>query len=413
MSRHAVGFPPTASAVVDTVGAGSFFVPPSGCTLYGFDSRSAAPTPVWTWHEDNCDASLLYDEYRNVDVVSATTIYATPRLWHGLQFMWMIAWHHPTRVEAPHYPPSSRLRTAHPPPPTPHPPSALLPQSDDGTTAAFSSFIPNPTDPKAPPTPSLHVFNAQTGAVLYKADQAVAGAGGGTVATSKNGNYVSWSTANGLAVFSPRGIVRDVVTAASGPNELSDSGVYVASCTENAARLFEWDGAHYTENKTLAPPPSPVSDTWFCVDVAMSSDGSGAEGSELVTFAWISGDVLTARVTTFSMVTGKLTTDWLSATNAKLQTNPTIRMDEQYTAVSLWGDSGDVPTVVLLASGSNAPLFTYTTPGSMFAVDVVVDKAASSPTQDTIYIAVAGKATPANVMGNGGDAFAWQVVNTL
>jgi hypothetical protein len=249
--------------------------------------------------------------------------------------------------------------------------------------------------------------------VLYKADQSVAGAGGGTVATSKNGAYVSWSTANGLAVFSPRGVVRDMVTAASGPNELSDSGVYVASCTENAARLFEWDGAHYTENKTLAPPPSPVSSTWFCVDVAMSSDGSGAEDSELVTFAWISGDVLTARVTTFSMVTGKLTTDWLSATNAKLQTNPTIRMDEQYTAVSLWGDSGDVPTVVLLASGSNAPLFTYTTPGSMFAVDVVVDKAASTPTQDTIYIAVAGKATPANVMGNGGDAFAWQVVNTL
>jgi hypothetical protein len=351
MARHAISFPP-ATAIVDTVGAGAFFVPPSGCTVYGFSSTSATPTPVWTWQLENCDASLLYDSDRVLGV------------------------------------------------------------SDDGTTAAFSAFIPNPTDPQAAPTPSLHVFNAQTGAVLYKADQAIAGAGGGTVAVSKNGNYVSWSTAKGLAVFSPRGVLRDMV-AASGPNELSDSGVYVASCTENAARLFEWDGAHYTQNKTLAPPASPVSSTWFCVDVAMSSDGSGAEDSELVSFAWISGDVLTARVTTFSMVTGKLTSDWLSSTNAKLQTNPTIRMDEQYTAVSLWGDSDDVPTVVLLASGSNAPLFTYTTPGSMFAVDIVVDKAASTPKMDMIYIAVAGKAVPANVVGNGGDAFAWQIQNAL
>jgi hypothetical protein len=47
----------------------------------------------------------------------------------------------------------------------------------------------------------------------------------------------------------------------------------------------------------------------------------------------------------------------------------------------------------------------------MFGVDLVVDKAASTPTSDTIYFAVAGKATPANVMGNGGDAFAWKIVN--
>ena len=349
MSRHAVGFP-TAASVVDTVGAGAFFVPPSGCTVYGWDSRTTSQ-PVWSWTLKNCDSSLLYDEYRNIDV------------------------------------------------------------SDDGTTAAFNAFIPDPSGGQGS-TPSLHVFNAQTGAVLYTADEKIAGAGAGTVAVSKNGAYVSWSTANGLAIFSPRGVVRDMITAASGPNELSDSGTYVASCTEGSGRLFEWNGStgKYNENKTLTPPPTPVSDTWFCVGVAMSSDGTGAEDSELVSFAWISGDVLTARVTTFSMVTGKLTIDWLSATNAKLQTNPTIRMDDGYVGVSLWGDADDVPTAVVLSSGSNTPIFTYTTPGSMFGVDIVVDKAASSPTQDVLYFAVAGKAVPANEMGNGGDAFAWSVV---
>lgn len=82
---------------------------------------------------------------------------------------------------------------------------------------------------------------------------------------------------------------------------------------------------------------------------------------------------------------------------------------KQYIGVSLWGDADDQPTAVILAAGSNTPVFTYTTPGSMFGVDIVVDKAASTATQDQVYFAVAGKAVPANQMGSGGDAFAWQV----
>jgi len=127
----------------------------------------------------------------------------------------------------------------------------------------------------------------------------------------------------------------------------------------------------------------------------MSSDGKGGDG-ELVSFGWISQDVLTARVTVYNMVTKKLMTDWVSSTNAKLQTNPTIRMDEQYVGVSLWGDSDDVPTAVVLSAGSNTPVFTYTTVGSMFGCDIVVDHAASTPTNDVLYFAVSGKATPAS-----------------
>ena len=39
----------------------------------------------------------------------------------------------------------------------------------------------------------------------------------------------------------------------------------------------------------------------------------------------------------------------------------------------------------------------------MFAVDVVVDPSASTPTQDVVYFVTSGKATPANEFGNGGE----------
>jgi hypothetical protein len=67
------------------------------------------------------------------------------------------------------------------------------------------------------------------------------------------------------------------------------------------------------------------------------------------------------------------------------------------------GDRDDVPTAVLLQAGNHTPLLTYVTPGSMFGVDVVADGA------DGVYFSVAGKHTPANTYGNGGDAYTWHV----
>ena len=100
--------------------------------------------------------------------------------------------------------------------------------------------------------------------------------------------------------------------------------------------------------------------------------------------------------------------------NTKLQENPTIRVDGPYIAASLWGDSGEAnyPTVVLLSAASptpNTPIWTYVTPGSMFAVDVAV---VSNATADAIYLTASGKATPANEFGNGGNAYGWQIVAT-
>jgi len=185
----------------------------------------------------------------------------------------------------------------------------------------------------------------------------------------------------------------------------------------DSAKIYKWDASSnsYTVAASFVPSATNASTNWFCVDAAMSSDGSGAADAELASFAWISQDVLTARVSIYSMVTGALLTDWSSTTAKQLQTNPTIRMDEQYVGVALWGDqalAGD-PSVVLLSAGTAQPLYGYATPGSMFGVDVVVDHAACTPTKDVVYLAVAGKHVPANEMGNGGDAFAWRIDVTL
>ena len=377
MARHAVGFGPAAE-VVDTIAAGAFFVPPSPCDVYGWNSQTTN-TPVWHYNVPNCDASLLYDEERVIAV------------------------------------------------------------SDDGTTAVFSAFIPDGQTS----TPALFALDAQTGALLFQTGAADAGTGAGTVSVSVGGSFITWNTQLGLKVYGRDGALRDTV-ASQGPVEASESGAFIGSCTENSAKVFAWDGSSgsYLLNQTFTPPASPASDTWFCVDVALSSDGSGQEDTELVSYAWISGDVLTARVITCaclrvptppppphthtrnfvpslslpphlhtdSLVTGKVVIDWTSQTNSKLQTNPTIRMDGNYVGVALWGDQDDTPTAVVLSTAAGAtPVFTYTTPGSMFGVDLVVDHSACTPTNDVIYFAVAGKHTPANVMGNGGDAFAWRI----
>ena len=74
--------------------------------------------------------------------------------------------------------------------------------------------------------------------------------------------------------------------------------------------------------------------------------------------------------------------------------------------MSLWGNDGDVPTVVLLKTTSDVPLFTYVTPGSMMAVDLNV---VTGGARDVVYLAAAGKAVPANRMGNGGNAYGWKL----
>jgi hypothetical protein len=275
--------------------------------------------------------------------------------------------------------------------------------SDDGSVAAFSAF----TGSGDSSAPLLTVLNAQTGAKLFSAT-APAGVGAGTVAVSDKGSYIMWQLSTGTIVYNTAGATVDTIAGLGHP-KISDSGSFITSCTENSATLYTYSATagKYSLASTFTPPAD--GQTWFCMDSAVSTDGSGADDSELGAFGWVGNGALTARVTIYSLLSSTLLTDWTSATNAKLQTNPTVRMDGIYAGISLWGDADDTPTAVILAAGSSDVVFNYTTPGSMFGVDIVIDHGASTPTSKALYFAVAGKAVPANAFGNGGDAFAWRV----
>ena len=268
---------------------------------------------------------------------------------------------------------------------------------------AFSSFTPS----GAKYVPLLTVFDGQTGAVRYSKTFA-AGDGVGPVAVTANGSWVSWEAGAGLNIYDGTTGALRAMLPGLGVAAMSDSGDFLASAGEDSATIWAWDAPsqQYKAAFTLAPPGGG---TWFCMDLAVSSDGSGAADKELAAFGWIDETSRTARLTIASMVTGAWVSDFTTATNAQLQTSPTVRMDSVYAGMALWGDNDDVPTATVLQAGSNTPVFTYTTPGSMFAVDIVRDATASTPSNDVLYFAVAGKHVPANAMGNGGDAYAWRI----
>ena len=154
----------------------------------------------------------------------------------------------------------------------------------------------------------------------------------------------------------------------------------------------------------LPPPPSRNTD-WYVNDIAVTSDGSGAADAELVSLAWSRFDQRQARVTTLSMVTGAVLTDWLSPVNAdQLGNGARLAMDGAFTGVALQGDNADSPTAVVLAAGSSTPLLSFTSRGSMNSAALVVESAAAS-----LVFAVAGKACNNNVACMGSDAFAWRL----
>jgi hypothetical protein len=234
---------------------------------------------------------------------------------------------------------------------------------------------------------------------------------------------------------------------------ISDDGRYVA--VQNFTHLkgsepwvMEWDAASsaYTLLHRLALPPDGTEyDLW---DIAIGTVGT----APYVALGFISAipSALLLRVAAFDMANGTLLTDWSAPHNTQLQNNPTIRTDGKYMGLGLWGNNGDAPTAVVLEAGSNEPLFTAVSPGSMFSVDIALEGA-------TLFLSTAGKHVvsgssrvtraspliltsppflflhthkhthtftcshththwhtlfflkPANEMGNGGDAYGWKI----
>ena len=326
MARHADSF---GVGNIDTVAAEAQFVPPSTCQVFAWSSLAASATPAWFVNVSNCDANLLYDDDRNIDI------------------------------------------------------------SDDGSTVAFSAFLIQGKSM----IPQLWVLDGQTGKVRYTKNLGATGEGG-PVQLSENGTWVAWTTGDSVMVIDGKtGAVRDTVSMGwNCQAELSDSGDFLAFAGEDKGSIYTWNAANSQYTLTYSPVP-PGGGTWYATSAAISSDGTGTAEAELATFGYITETALGARVIIYSMVTGALLTDYVSPLNAQLQTYPTVRMSGNYAGVCLWGDNDDVPTAIVLSATSAAPIFTYTTPGSMFGVDIVHDVGASTPTSDRVYFAVGGKHT--------------------
>ena len=280
--------------------------------------------------------------------------------------------------------------------------------SDSGNRVAFLCRFSG----GATPTARVYLIGGQSGAVSWMYDLGdKVKAGQGQVQISASGSHVLFvneggvPTPNSATAFVLDGAKGKLIDAISIPffitAAISDNGDYVAVGDDPAVHVFKLDPAvgNYTHAYDAAPP---LDGQWIPWDIQIST---GQDAAELLVVGYISGDVLTVAIGGFELTTGENKLAWKTQTNAKLQENPTIRADGEYVALSLWGNDGDVPTVVLLRAGSNTPLFTYTTPGSMFAVDVNV--LPSSGGMTTVYLAAAGKAVPANQFGNGGNAFGW------
>jgi hypothetical protein len=267
--------------------------------------------------------------------------------------------------------------------------------SDNGKSVAFRCIIAGAT-----PLVRVYVIDGQSGKVTWQKDldksqkagqgQVQITASGSRVLLVNEGGVPTPNSASAFVFNGADGTLIDTIpipffiTAA-----ISDSGDYVVVGDEPNVHVYKFDTTkgNYTHAYDAAPP-APGS--WIPWDMQIST---GSDASEILVVGYISDDVLTVAIGGFAIETGKNTLAWVSKTNPKLQENPTIRADGDFVAVSLWGNDGDLPTVVLLKSGSNTPVFSYVTPGSMFAVDVNVVGT------NTVYLAAAGKAVPANEFG--------------
>ena len=265
-------------------------------------------------------------------------------------------------------------------------------------------------------TAGVVALDGQTGAVLwhYALGQGVK-AGQGQVQITGDGAWVL--LVNEQGVPTPNSATAYVINGATGvlrgavpipffiTAAISDSGNYLAVGDNGLVHLYEWDAASSRYAPSQAAPVITPPGSFLPWDLQMST---GPDAGEFLILGCISYDVMTVQVTAWGVVNGTLIHTWQSATNTdKLQENPSLRADGAYIGVSLWGDSGNTPTVVLLRVGTPAPIFHFTSPGSMFAVDLALDK--TGPSGDTVLLTASGKAVPANEFGNGGDAYGWEI----
>jgi len=290
--------------------------------------------------------------------------------------------------------------------------------SDDGSTIALMGYgydagLVNETA-------RAYVIDGSNGKVTLTYDlKNKEAAGQGDITLTPDGKFIAF--VNEDSVPTPNSAQLHVLDSTTGTLRaevqipffiaatVSDSGNYVAiqnftHLVGSEVWLLKWNGNTYNL-ATRIPAPSNFVDEFVIWDMQSTTLSTG---EEVVAVGWISApSVLELRVTIYNYATGALLTEYAAPISKQYQNNPTIRCFGDYVALALWGDNDDTPTTVLLTVGSNSTLFAYTSPGSMFSTDIVVDSSSSS--NDVVYVVSAGKHVPANVMGSGGDAYAWQI----
>ena len=269
-----------------------------------------------------------------------------------------------------------------------------LAASDDGRSLAVLGY--GQDTPGGNLTARAYLLSGQTGKLVWKYDLGVRErAGQGDISIGRD--YVCFINEDSSPT--PNAAQLHVLGVATGAlraevqvpffiaGAITDDGEYVV--VQNFTHLkgsepwvMRWDAGanNYLLLHRLALPSDGTEyDLW---DIAIPGGPSS-----YVALGWISAipSALLLRVTAYDLATGALLTDWSAPPNAQLQNNPTIRCDDKYIGLGLWGGaSGEAPTAVVLTAGSNAALFNATTPGSMFSVDLALDRG-------TLYIATAGK----------------------
>ena len=291
--------------------------------------------------------------------------------------------------------------------------------SDDGRLVALQATGMDTGLPNA--TARAYAFDGQTGAINWTFDLKGDPAGQGDITITGDGAWVGF--VNEDSEPCPNCAQLHVINGATGAlRALVQIPFFIAAGISQDASFA------VIQNFTHLQGSEPWVMAWNASTAAYSllhrlelpSDGfeydlwdiavTDTPGGPVAVLGWIqAGTVQRLRVNAWQCDTGALLMDWAAPPNTDtgLQNNPTIRTYGSYIALALWGDKGNAPTVELLTTASNTSLFSFVSPGSMMAVDVVVD--ASVPAQDIVYLTAGGKSVPANEFGSGGDAYVWQV----
>jgi len=290
-----------------------------------------------------------------------------------------------------------------------------------------SSRHPNTHLTYTSPTAQLHVIDAQSGKLLWIYDLGpTVQPGELSVSMSRDGSYISFTnvpTAYVLEKATGQLRAGAINLPFYAPVQIDSLGNYLTTGSDSAV-IYEWNtqSSSYTLAYNI-----PIAGWYFWTSVS-SLNGESGTNSNLAAFGYSNADVTQLRVDVYSMTSGQQLLSWIGPLNQQGQTMPTLSFHMNYLGVGSWGDAaGGDPQILLfdVTTGTSAstPIFTYTTPGSMFAIEIEVASAAYPPSitdesdqfvptapSDTVNLIACGKHVHASEFGNGGDAFAFQLV---